>query len=232
MPTQPEIRSEEIQDIMHRTPAWLTRWGITILLLILVGVLTGAAYIAYPDTVAATLTIDFQEKPITIIAPASTTIRKMMVHNRSLVRKGETLLIWANGDKARAPVTGTVYLMIQPQKQPSVMAGDTLAVIVPANSRYRVRGKLPIEGSGKVEAGQRAVIQLDAYPHQEFGSLLGTVETISPIEANGYYTVQFSLLQGLVTQKGTRIDSHTYLRGKVSILTSERSLLSRIFEII
>lgn len=217
---------------MHRTPAWLTRWGITVLLLILAGVLTGASYIAYPDTVSANLMIDFQEKPVTIIAPASTTIRQTLIHDRSSVRKNSTLLVCSNGDRVRAPITGMAHLMMQPNTRKTIMAGETLAIIVPATNQYRVRGQLPVEGSGKVEVGQRAIIQLDAYPHQEFGSLLGTVETISPIEENGYYAVQFSLQRGLVTQKGRQIGSHTHLRGKASILTSERSLLSRIFEII
>ncbi|GAB4022776.1 hypothetical protein [Spirosoma koreense] len=232
MPAQPEIRSEEIQDIMHRTPSWLTRWGITILLAIVIIVLTGAAYITYPDQVTANIVIESYAKPLPIVVPAQAQIKHMISRDRMRVGEHKPLLVWSTGDTLRAPMASTLHLMVHPGANTTVMAGETLAILVPINVPYRIKGHLPVEGSGKVGVGQHAIIQLDAYPYREFGSLLASVETISPLEVNGYYDIRFALQNGLMTQQGKPINSRTYLRGKASILTSERSLLSRIFDII
>lgn len=44
------LRSEEVQEIMGRVPPWIERWGITVIALILVVLLAGAALFPYPDT--------------------------------------------------------------------------------------------------------------------------------------------------------------------------------------
>lgn len=44
------LRSEEVQEIMGRVPSWIERWGITIIGLLLIIILAGAALFPYPDT--------------------------------------------------------------------------------------------------------------------------------------------------------------------------------------
>ena len=44
------LRSEEVQEIMGRVPPWIERWGITVIALLLVVILAGAAMFPYPDT--------------------------------------------------------------------------------------------------------------------------------------------------------------------------------------
>ena len=44
------LRSEEVQEIMGRVPPWIERWGITVIALLLVVILAGAALFPYPDT--------------------------------------------------------------------------------------------------------------------------------------------------------------------------------------
>lgn len=44
------LRSEEVQEIMGRVPPWIERWGITVIALLLVVILAGAAIFPYPDT--------------------------------------------------------------------------------------------------------------------------------------------------------------------------------------
>lgn len=46
------LRSEEVQEIMGRIPPWIERWGITLIALLLVVILVGAALFPYPDTLA------------------------------------------------------------------------------------------------------------------------------------------------------------------------------------
>lgn len=43
------LRSEEVQEIMGRMPSWIERWGITVIGLLLIIILAGAAFFPYPD---------------------------------------------------------------------------------------------------------------------------------------------------------------------------------------
>lgn len=43
------LRSEEVQEIMGRIPSWIERWGITVIGLLLIVILTGAVLFPYPD---------------------------------------------------------------------------------------------------------------------------------------------------------------------------------------
>ena len=39
-----ELRSEEVQEVMGQVPAWIVRWGITLLFLVVVALLVGSCF--------------------------------------------------------------------------------------------------------------------------------------------------------------------------------------------
>lgn len=47
--------SEPVQEIMGVIPSWITRWGVTIILSILLVILIGCCIIRYPETVSGTI---------------------------------------------------------------------------------------------------------------------------------------------------------------------------------
>lgn len=51
--------------------------------------------------------------------------------------------------------------------------------IVPDDPDLRVEAVLPNRDVAAVHPGQRAVVQIDAYPFTRYGTLAGTVETVS-----------------------------------------------------
>lgn len=48
-----ELRSPELEEIMSRPPAWLTRWGIPVILAIIITGLVMSSFIRYPQLVKA-----------------------------------------------------------------------------------------------------------------------------------------------------------------------------------
>ena len=44
-----ELRSEEVQEVMGQVPAWIVRWGITLLFLVVVALLVGSCFFKYPS---------------------------------------------------------------------------------------------------------------------------------------------------------------------------------------
>jgi hypothetical protein len=52
-----EIRSEEVQEIISHVPNSLVRWGLTVIFLVMVALLSVTWFIQYPDLLAAKVTI-------------------------------------------------------------------------------------------------------------------------------------------------------------------------------
>ena len=46
-----ELRSEEVQEVMGQIPAWIVRWGITILFIVVLALLVGSYFFRYPDDI-------------------------------------------------------------------------------------------------------------------------------------------------------------------------------------
>ena len=89
---------------------------------------------------------------------------------------------------------------------------------------------MPSAGSGKVHVGQQAYIQLEGFPSDEFGKLIGTVRSMSPMPHEGSYRVVVELPEGLRTSFHRTLKYHPEMKGSVEVVARERSVLGRIFD--
>jgi membrane fusion protein, peptide pheromone/bacteriocin exporter len=78
-----------------------------------------------------------------------------------------------------APVKGEVMGVETLRPGQVVPAGEIVAVISPVG-RLRVDARIGSEAVGFLREGMRARVQVDAFPHTEWGVLEGTVEAIAP----------------------------------------------------
>ncbi len=81
----------DVQDIMQRTPAWITRWGITIFFVSLLVIAGGSWFIHYPDIIRSPVVITTENPPAPVIARASGKIENLMVTEGQLVEPGQRL---------------------------------------------------------------------------------------------------------------------------------------------
>ena len=44
-----ELRSEEFNEVLSAVPAWIVRWGITMIACVVLMLLVGSAVFKYPD---------------------------------------------------------------------------------------------------------------------------------------------------------------------------------------
>ena len=88
---------------------------------------------------------------------------------------------------------------------------------------------LPLQGSGKVKAGQRVNLRLNNYPDQEFGYVKGKVKSVSPLPtAEGMYVVDIALPDGLTTNCGKTLSLTREMKGSAEIITDDLRLLERL----
>lgn len=86
-----ELRSEEVQEVMNHIPAWIIRWGITVLLSIVVLLLVGSYWFKYPDVVEAEILVSTQTPPAFILAKESGRIDTLYVQNGDKICKGKVM---------------------------------------------------------------------------------------------------------------------------------------------
>ncbi|HDR51231.1 MAG TPA: hypothetical protein ENN90_06355, partial [Mariniphaga anaerophila] len=86
-----EIRSDEVQEILGTPPRWIIRWGITIMLLVVMVLLAGSYFYKYPDLISARITIVSENPPVQIVAKSNGKLDQLLVGNNQQVEAGEIL---------------------------------------------------------------------------------------------------------------------------------------------
>ncbi|HCH42886.1 biotin/lipoyl-binding protein, partial [uncultured Algoriphagus sp.] len=116
------LRSEEVQEIISRPPAWLVRWGIT-LIFILLSLLIGLSFlIRYPDFVEAKVLITTAEPTERIAARFTGQIDSIFVTNGDQVKSGQLLA----GIKSTARLEDVFFLKTTLEKEPFEKENDYL----------------------------------------------------------------------------------------------------------
>jgi multidrug resistance efflux pump len=81
----------------------------------------------------------------------------------------------------------------------------------------------------EVAVGDKVNIELNKYPTHSYGVLPGKIASISFVPYNKSYAVEVAFPEGLTTTNHKEIKYEIDLSGKAEIITSSRSILSRIF---
>ncbi|MBU8891271.1 MAG: HlyD family efflux transporter periplasmic adaptor subunit [Bacteroidales bacterium] len=91
-----ELRSNEVQEILNRPPKWIVRWGITIVFLVVMVIVTGSWFFRYPDIVTADITLTTKNPPAPILAKTTGKIQNLFVSDNELVSKKQVLGVIEN----------------------------------------------------------------------------------------------------------------------------------------
>ena len=94
-----ELRSEEVQEVMGQIPAWIVRWGITILFIVVLALLVGSYFFTYPDMVETEMTLTSREPVVEVVARSSGKISELYVSNGQEVKSGAPLAVIENTAK-------------------------------------------------------------------------------------------------------------------------------------
>lgn len=90
------IRSEEVQEVLSHVPSWMIRWGISLILGLIVMVLVLSWFIKYPEVINGSINITTETTPIKLTAQINGRIQKLHVKNGDVVAKGEPIAVLEN----------------------------------------------------------------------------------------------------------------------------------------
>ncbi len=96
MPNEPQIRSEEVQEILSYVPNWMIRWGNTLLLLLLLMVLFISWFVKYPDVIATEVMITTTIPPEKVYAKTNGQIEILLKNDGDVIQRDETIAILEN----------------------------------------------------------------------------------------------------------------------------------------
>jgi len=88
--------SEEVHEILGTPPGWIIRWGITIIMIVILIILVGTWYFKYPDIIHSRITILSENPPVQIVARSTGKIDELFVNNNQKVTEGEILAVIEN----------------------------------------------------------------------------------------------------------------------------------------
>jgi len=111
-----------------------------------------------------------------------------------------------------------------------VNRGDTICSVISNNQEKFVgRMQLSQEKVAGIDPGNRVNIRLTKYPSQTYGILTGEVSSIFFVPYNKKYAIDIVFPGQLTTTAQKEIRYELGLKGQAEIITSSRSVLSRIF---
>ena len=147
--------------------------------------------------------------------------------NNAVAQLMTALREWETAYLPSVPVDGKVAFMQIWKKGQYVNGSETMFVVVPdGESEFVGKALLPMQGSGKVRTGQRAVIRLTGFSEQEYGGLEGKVVSISPVpNEEGNYVAEI----GLIRMPDKQPPLLKVMNGTAEIIVREQSLLERLF---
>ncbi|MDR0893981.1 MAG: HlyD family secretion protein [Prevotellaceae bacterium] len=111
-----------------------------------------------------------------------------------------------------------------------VSEGDTVCSVITEQTGLPVgHVRLSQDQVAEIAVGNRVNIELSKYPIHTYGYLTGKVASVTYVPSTKNYAVDIGFPDGLLTTNRNEIAYDVGLTGKAEIITSDRSILSRIF---
>jgi len=128
-----------------------------------------------------------------------------------------------------APISGTVLFKSFLQQNQEVKSDQSLLSIDPGDTNYFLELVIPQFNFGKIREGQKVLLKFPSYPSEQFGTVDGTIEFISPISVDSGFLAKVKLPQGLLTSYNKKIVPKIGLSADVNIIIENLNLLQRFY---
>jgi HlyD family secretion protein len=129
----------------------------------------------------------------------------------------------------KAPIAGTVQMAGFYQQNQFIKSGQLLFYVQPDSMQYFTEMFIPQYNFGKVTTGQDVLLKFLAYPYEQFGTVSGKIEFISPTPTDSGYLAKVTLPNGLTTNYGKTLQYQYGLLAQADIVTENMRLLERFY---
>ena len=96
METKIQLRSEEVQEIISQVPAWLLRWGISLIFLLFIALLAISWFIRYPDVIKASVVVTTNPAPINLVSRSAGKMLLLKKQNENIAKDEVVAVLQTN----------------------------------------------------------------------------------------------------------------------------------------
>ena len=145
---------------------------------------------------------------------------------------------WCLEHLVTAQIDGQLTLSSDLTRYRQVMADEVVAYILPSLSKSNrfIRAMVPGIGIGKIEVGNPVSIKVDGFPHKEFGTIPGYIESISLLpkkdeDGNQVYEIIVPLPNEILkTNYDKSVPFKPNTAVQLDVITARKSVLGRVFQ--
>ena len=144
-----------------------------------------------------------------------------------------------NRFKIISPVSGFIQTIKYQSPGERIMSNDVVITIVPDNELI-VKVSIPSKVSAPITSGMEAIVEVDAYPADDFGGIIAEVFTISPTvssdNASGTnrrtYIAEIKLIAPEISEKLKISDLRSGMAISTKIKLRDKPIIASIFNIV
>ncbi len=129
----------------------------------------------------------------------------------------------------KAPIDGTLTYTGFLQENQEIKNGTSLFNVQPANTNYFIEMLIPQYNFGKVKIGQEVLLKFQAYPFEQYGSVVGTIDYINKTPTDSGYLAKVVLPKGLTTNYNKPLQYLNNANATAEIITENMRLLQRFY---
>ncbi len=130
-----------------------------------------------------------------------------------------------------SPIEGRITNTIYWSENQVIRPGERFATVVPVDeTRIIAKAKVPPQGFGKIETGQKVNIKLSGFPFMEFGTLRGKVSAISLVPEEQGYVADIELTGGMTTTYHEQLRFIQEMDGTADIITKDTRAIYRVIQ--
>ncbi|GEM63908.1 hemolysin [Sphingobacterium faecium NBRC 15299] len=138
--------------------------------------------------------------------------------------------LWKQNFLLVANCTGKLVFSSFLQVNQNLESGKVIANIIPPKSDMYLETLIPQNNFGKVELGQKVILKFEAYPWQQFGTVTGKIDYISPVPTDsGFYLAKVILPNNLETNYKKNIPFVEGLIAHSEIITKDLRLAESLY---
>lgn len=179
---QEPVHTEQVQDIIGTPPIWLYRWGISLVLIIILLCMLVSSFIQYPEVVKTKLKIIFEEPLQTISLKDSARLRTILIENNQKIKKGQILAIAESevGEiTIKATNDGKLNYVGMIYENERLRPGQIIFNIATYNNNFYGEMPIPTYGENKVKPGQTVFVTFKNYQDEGQNVLQGKIKYIA-----------------------------------------------------
>lgn len=141
--------------------------------------------------------------------------------------------------EVRAPISGTIYNLKVNPGQAAIQSGQELLSILPEDANIVLHANLSNKDVGFIHSEQKVKIKFDTFHFQEFGTVDGTVEWISPNavvdkvkedKVASVFPTRIRLASNAIKVRGNTVQFTPGMTVRAEIVTRQRTILSFLLE--